>query len=276
MKKIYFLLFTILIGSSAFGQNLIITGVFDGPLPGGLPKGVELYVIADIADLSTYGIGSANNGGGTDGEELTFPPVAIAAGSYIYVASETVEFTNFFGFAPDYTDSALNINGDDAIELFENGSVIDTFGDINVDGTGQAWEYLDGWAFRKPGTVANPTFNLADWTFSGPNALDGETSNATATTPMPLESYTGNPLSNEDFASSTFSIFPNPTNTGYITIKTTSKEAINVSVFNVLGEQVVSQTLKNNVLNLSDLASGVYILRLSQNETVATKKLVIN
>ncbi|MGB0914546.1 MAG: immunoglobulin domain-containing protein, partial [Crocinitomicaceae bacterium] len=54
-------------------NDLIITGVFDGPNTGGTPKGVELYILNDIADLSIYGIGSANNGGGTDGEEFTFP-----------------------------------------------------------------------------------------------------------------------------------------------------------------------------------------------------------
>ena len=53
-------------------SKLIISGVIDGPLTGGLPKMVELYVLDDIADLSTYyGVGTANNGGGTDGEEFT-------------------------------------------------------------------------------------------------------------------------------------------------------------------------------------------------------------
>ncbi len=33
---------------------LVISGVFDGPLSGGTPKGVELYVIQDIANLSVY------------------------------------------------------------------------------------------------------------------------------------------------------------------------------------------------------------------------------
>ena len=92
-------------------MSLVITSVYDGPITGGVPKGIELYVTADIADLSIYGVGSANNGGGSDEEEFTFPAVAVAAGTYLYVASETVEFTNFFGFAPTYTDSAVNVNG---------------------------------------------------------------------------------------------------------------------------------------------------------------------
>ena len=51
-----------------YDMSLVITGVYDGPLTGGVPKGIELYVTADIADLSVYGVGAANNGGGTDGE----------------------------------------------------------------------------------------------------------------------------------------------------------------------------------------------------------------
>ena len=77
-------------------NDLVITGVLDGPLSGGTPKAVELYVLADIPDLSLYGVGSANNGQGSDGEEFTFPAVAATAGSFIYVASESSEFNNFF------------------------------------------------------------------------------------------------------------------------------------------------------------------------------------
>ncbi len=172
-------------------QGMMLSGVIDGPIPGGLPKAVEVYVYEDIADLSLYGIGSANNGGGSDGQEFTFPAVSATAGTYIYIASEAVEFTNFMGFAPDYTSSATNINGDDAFELFFNGSVIDVFGDINVDGTGQSWEYLDGWVYRNQDTGPDgTTFVLSNWTYSGPNALDGETSNATAATSFPSGSFT--------------------------------------------------------------------------------------
>ncbi|MGC6427151.1 MAG: PEP-CTERM sorting domain-containing protein [Akkermansiaceae bacterium] len=178
-----------LLGSvSASQASLVITAAYDGPLSGGTPKGVELYVTSNIPDLSSYGLGSANNGGGSDGEEFTFPSVSAVAGSFIYVATEATQFTNFFGFAPDHATGAMSINGDDAIELFQSGVVIDTFGDINTDGTGQAWEYLDGWAYRKDDTSAGE-FVLADWTFSGTNVLDSETSNATAASPVPVGTY---------------------------------------------------------------------------------------
>lgn len=172
--------------------DLIITAVFDGPITGGVPKGVELYATADVADLSIYAFASVNNGGGIDTIEFTFPAVAVTAGDYIYLASEAVAFNDFFGFSPDYTSGAANINGDDAILLFKNGVKHDIFGDENVDGNGEPWEYLDGWAYRVSGTGPDgSTFVLANWTFSGPNALDGETTNASATTPVPIGTYGG-------------------------------------------------------------------------------------
>jgi predicted extracellular nuclease len=171
-------------------QDLVITGVIDGPLSGGVPKAVELCVLNDIADLSDYGIGSANNGGGSDGEEFTFPAVPATAGTFLYVASEPAGFSNFFGFAPQYTSGAASINGDDAIELFMSSAVADVFGEISHAGGSLAWAYGDGWAYRSEGTGPDgDTFVLANWSFSGPNALDGETSNATATVPFPIGAY---------------------------------------------------------------------------------------
>jgi hypothetical protein len=58
-------------------------------VPSGGNDGKALHVIAnvnDIANLSLYGIGVANNGGGTDGQEYTFPAVSVSAGDNIMVA----------------------------------------------------------------------------------------------------------------------------------------------------------------------------------------------
>ena len=44
--------------------------------------------------------------------------------------------------------SDISQNGDDAIELYLNGAVVELFGDVDVDGTGEAWEYMDSWAYK--------------------------------------------------------------------------------------------------------------------------------
>ena len=103
---------------------LLLTGVFDGPLPGGLPKGIELSATCAIADLSRYGLGSANNGGGTDGVEYTLEGGSLPADSFVYISTEVDKFEEFFGFAPSATSGVANVNGDDAIELFFDGVVV--------------------------------------------------------------------------------------------------------------------------------------------------------
>ena len=69
---------------NASGQ-LIITAVYDGPISHN-PRGVELFVESDIPDLSIYGVGCANNGGGTDNVEFSFPAIAAFQGEFLYVA----------------------------------------------------------------------------------------------------------------------------------------------------------------------------------------------
>jgi predicted extracellular nuclease len=171
-------------------NDLVITGVIDATLSGGTPKALELFVVNDIPDLSVCGIGSANNGGGTDGQEFTFEAASATAGSYLYVATEIDNFAIYMGFEPTHVTGIMAINGDDGVELFCNGAVVDTFGDINVDGNGTAWEYLDGWAYRNADTGPDGgAFVIANWIFSGANALDGEASNDSAASKFPIKTF---------------------------------------------------------------------------------------
>ncbi len=201
---------------SAADAGLIITGVIDGGLLGGEPKVVELYATSDIADLSVYGVGAANNGGGTDGVELVLSGSA-SAGDFIYIVEDDdqgalgVGFASYFGFTPSLifdgsfaNGGAASINGDDAIELFYDASgafagleaVVDVFGDINVDGSGTAWDYLDGWAYRVDNTGPDgSTFVISNWSFSGINVTDGTTANDQINPPFPIGSYVPEPAS---------------------------------------------------------------------------------
>ena len=83
------------------------------------------------------------------------------------------------------------------------------------------------------------------------------------------------PLSLNNFNANSFSLYPNPTNTGSVTISSTNSDAISVRVFDILGKQVKNETLTNNTLNVSNLKTGVYIVKITQNNATTTKKLVI-
>ena len=70
----------------------------------------------------------------------------------------------FSNFSLVYVDGAINQNGNDAIELFMNDSVVETFGDADVDGTGEPWEYTDSWAYKDTSGI---------WTYGGVGCTSG-------------------------------------------------------------------------------------------------------
>ena len=133
----------------------VITAVTDGDLSGGNPKSIMLQAVAPVADLTAWGVGSANNGGGSDGQEFTLPAGSAAAGDVFVIVPNSAS-QDFFAnnFVQDFTllvNGAANINGDDAIELFSGGNVVDVYGDINTNGDGESWDYTDGFAQRLGG-----------------------------------------------------------------------------------------------------------------------------
>tara|TARA_R110002050_G_scaffold190539_2_gene325222 strand:- start:19020 stop:20816 length:1797 start_codon:yes stop_codon:yes gene_type:complete len=145
-------------------------------------KAIHLVANEDIADLSIYGIGVANNGGGTDGKEFILPMQSVTAGDDILVARDINLITAYFGeciteFEHLITaDSSINQNGDDAIELFQEDAVIDTFGDNAIDGTGEAWEYSDSWTYK--------TENV--WTYGGIGCTVGSDDTQNSVCPYPI------------------------------------------------------------------------------------------
>ena len=164
-------------------QDLVLQGIidFDVPSAGSDGKAIHVLVVNDIADLSLYGIGVANNGGGTDGQEYTFPSVSVSAGDNIMVARSPEAMASFLGATEAnimLASSDIGQNGDDAIELYFNAEVIETFGDVDTDGTGEAWEYVDSFAYKVDGA----------WVYAAINCTDDAETSATSDCPY---TYTG-------------------------------------------------------------------------------------
>lgn len=72
-----------------------------------------------------------------------------------------------------------------------------------------------------------------------------------------------------------FTVFPNPASSGYVNISSTSSLQKDIEVYDVLGKRVLSQSITGNRLELNALRSGVYILKITQDNRTETKKLVI-
>ena len=82
-------------------------------------------------------------------------------------------------------------------------------------------------------------------------------------------------LSNESFNVSEFKLFPNPNNTGTLSISSNGSESIDVKVFDVLGKKIIDSEVVNNSLDVSRLNAGLYIVKLTQGNATVTKKLII-
>jgi hypothetical protein len=82
-------------------------------------------------------------------------------------------------------------------------------------------------------------------------------------------------LTTTEFNNKTIVVYPNPTNAGSVTITSPNDDVMTVQVFDILGKQVKNETLTNNILQVSELKSGIYILKITQNNASTTKKLII-
>lgn len=81
-------------------------------------------------------------------------------------------------------------------------------------------------------------------------------------------------LSTEEFGINKFSMYPNPANGNTVTISSASNSTKEVKVYSIIGKQVINTTI-TNTLNIAELQSGIYVVKITENGKSATKKLVI-
>ena len=70
-------------------------------------------------------------------------------------------------------------------------------------------------------------------------------------------------------------IYPNPASGQKVYVTTKENKAKIIEVYNVLGKNVLSANLTGNELNISSLDPGVYIMKIQEGKSSATRKLVV-
>ena len=98
-------------------------------------------------------------------------------------------------------------------------------------------------------------------TFSAPNAAYAQdTTSSGNKTEVPIEGL---------------SIYPNPVTNGKVYISTSQNKEKDIQIFNVLGKPVQRTKLRGKELDLSSLSAGIYILKIKEGKSTATRKLVV-
>lgn len=74
-----------------------------------------------------------------------------------------------------------------------------------------------------------------------------------------------------------FQVYPNPVGNDLVHIQLIEAGPASLQVINITGQQVMMQQINSqkSTLNVSELAKGIYFLKLSQNGVTTVKKLIV-
>lgn len=70
-------------------------------------------------------------------------------------------------------------------------------------------------------------------------------------------------------------VYPNPATGDRIYITTKSNSDKEIIIFDVLGKKVIQTLLSSKELNISSLTPGIYIIQIKEDDSVATRKLIV-
>ncbi|WP_248396253.1 MULTISPECIES: T9SS type A sorting domain-containing protein [unclassified Bizionia] len=71
------------------------------------------------------------------------------------------------------------------------------------------------------------------------------------------------------------SVYPNPVSHGKLYVVTKNNLTKQVEIYNVLGKKILSETLSGKELNISKIKPGIYIIKITENNISATRKLIV-
>jgi len=252
-------------------------------------KFIEIYNgTGSSIDLSNYMIKGTNNGGDWKEARNLSLTGSISDGDVYVIAADQADASILAvaDLSLSY-ESALHYNGDDAIALLKKNDS-DVFEVIDIIGaTGD--DPGSGWA------VAGVTNATKDHTLSRKNTISGPSSDWTSsagtdesssewvvtgkdTEWTSLGSYTGKSTASlKNNAIIGFATYPNPVSDGILNISSASGSVKNLTIFNLLGKQVLSSSFSgvNKNIDVSSINTGMYILKVTEEGKTATKKLII-
>lgn len=70
-------------------------------------------------------------------------------------------------------------------------------------------------------------------------------------------------------------LYPNPVNSGKVSISTKNDSNKEIIIFDLLGKKIMQTQLSGRELNVSSLSPGVYIIKITEDNATATRKLIV-
>ena len=70
-------------------------------------------------------------------------------------------------------------------------------------------------------------------------------------------------------------LYPNPVKGGTLYVETALNNNVHVTIYDIVGKQVLNTTVTNKAVNVSELTSGVYVVTVTEEGKTTSKKLMI-
>lgn len=70
-------------------------------------------------------------------------------------------------------------------------------------------------------------------------------------------------------------IYPNPVTGNVVTITSNANNTKTVAIYDVLGKEVVNVSTASGAVNVAGLTSGIYIVKITEENKTATRKLIV-
>jgi predicted extracellular nuclease len=301
MKKLYSLLAIILISSFSQAQ-VVISQLYGGGGNAGATYTndfIELYNRGTVAqNLSGWSVqyASAN---GTTWAVTQLPNFNLQPGQYYLIQQAagttpvlalptpdldgiTCNCTYNTQVPPVLSTTGIAMSGSNGKVILVNSvtpeSTANPTGSQIIDKVAYGTTSTSGFEGTGPTGTALTNSTSAQRNNAGCTDTDNNATDFTAATPAPRNSATPTntcSLANSQNAIAGLSVFPNPVRNGVFYINTDANAERTVTVFDVLGKQVLNTTTSESAINVSNLTSGVYMVQISEEGNTATKKLVI-
>ena len=171
-------------GLTNFSNIYLFISEVTHPADAALAKFVEIYNGGNSAidfDTEIWYLSRQSNGGGTWGDlQLTG---TLGPNETYVISNDNTVFFNNYGFNADVNSGTVNGNGNDGYFLYSGGNhntgvIIDAYGVVDQDGSGQDWEYTNSKAVRKySDTIPSQTWQSSQWVINSSANHDDMTPN---------------------------------------------------------------------------------------------------
>ena len=258
MKKNYLFWVALVVTTISFGQSIFINEIHYDNTGGDVDEGVEIVGPAGT-DLAGYKVYLYNGNGSKIYGNISF--------SGIIPNQQNNRGTLWFpqpSIQNDREGLALVNTADEVIQFLSYEGVI-----VAIDGPAIGLTSVDI-GISEPGAIGESlqligTGNVySDFTWFGPTTATSGALNSNQTLSVEKNQIKG------------FSMYPNPVIEGKFVIASNSRENKTVEIYSMVGQQVFSKSVQaNEIVDVANLTTGFYFLKVEEEGKIATRKLII-